>query len=113
MTLQPNAEPVALAIARRELAGRMPFFARLWDLAEISATPVAHAPGSPSDGSSAGLSRKELAERAPFFLRVWLLREQVDGKDFPTFGADLHTLPLGSQYSDPLCDVGSSDIQVF
>jgi len=58
-------------------------------------------------------SRKELAERAPFFLRVWLLREHVEGKHFPNYGADLHTLPLGSQYSDPLCDVGSSDIQLY
>ncbi len=68
---------------------------------------------SPQAPPSHCKSRKEMAELSPFFLRVWLLREHVEGEHFPIFGADLHTLPLGSQYSDPLCDVGSSDIQLY
>ncbi|HEV8714570.1 MAG TPA: hypothetical protein VGX03_17295 [Candidatus Binatia bacterium] len=114
---QPNSgnqppEPVALSIARRELEGRIPFFSRLWEVMDVGerehiAVPLQQAPLSP------GISRKELAELAPFFLRLWWLREYVGSENFPAFGSRLHTLPLGSQYSDPLCDVRSSDIQLF
>ena len=51
--------------------------------------------------------------RLPFFLRRWWLRDHAGGETFPSFGSALHTLPLGSQYSHPVCDVGSSDIRLF
>ena len=107
-----NNEPTPLAIARSELERRAPLFARMWELMDASEREQI-APPSPQAPPLHGTSRKELAGLAPFFLRVWLLREHVEGEHFPNYGTDLHTLPLGSQYSDPLCDVGSSDIQLY
>ncbi len=107
-----NNEPTPLVIARRELERRTPFFSRLWELMEKTEREQMAAT-SPQAPPSHGASRKELAGLTPFFLRVWLLREHVAGEHFPNYGTDLHTLPLGSQYSDPLCDVGSSDIQLY
>jgi hypothetical protein len=97
-------------VARRERERRTPFFTRLGPPIDDRAGHDGSTPPSPAAGST---SRTELAERLPFFLRRWWLRDHVGGGAFPSFGSELHTLPLGSQYSDPFCDVGSSDLRVF
>ena len=96
-------------LVRRELERRTPFFVRLRPPIDDRLGHDAFVRPSAAAGST---SRTELAGRLPFFLRRWWLRDHA-GETFPSFGGALHTLPLGSQYSDPVCDVGSSDIRLF
>lgn len=103
----PDAPEV---LVRRELERRTPFFVRFGRPIDDRAGHDASVRPSPAAGST---SRTELAGRLPFFLRRWWLRDHVSGETFPLPGNELHTLPLGSQYSDPFCDVGSSDFRVF
>jgi hypothetical protein len=110
MTDEPREHDAPEVLARRQLEQRTPFFVRLRPAVDDPAGHDAPVPPSPAADST---SRTELAGRLPFFLRRWWLRHHVGGETFPRFGIDLHTLPLGSQYSDPFCDVGSSDIGVF
>jgi len=97
-------------LVRRELERRTPFFVRLRPSIDDGIGHDASARPSPAARNT---SRTELAGRLPFFLRRWWLRDHAGGETFPSFGSALHTLPLGSQYSDPVCDVGSSDIRLF
>jgi hypothetical protein len=110
MTDEPRGHDAPEILARREQERRTPFFVRLGRPIDDRAGHDASARPSSAAGS---LSRAELAGRLPFFLRRWWLRDHVEGETFPSSGHELHTLPLGSQYSDPLCDVGSSDFRVF
>jgi len=103
---------VSFSIAERELERRTPFFSRLWRLIDESEHEQP-AVSQQQSRLSPGTSRKELAGRLPFFLRLWWLREYVGSEHFSTYGGLVYTLPLGSQYSDPLCDAGSSDVQFF
>lgn len=57
-------------------------------------------------------SRKALADRLPFFLRLWWLRDQPGSKHFSGFTNQMITFPIGSQYSDPICDAGSADMAI-
>ena len=61
---------------------------------------------------SLGVARKQIAGQLPFFLRLWWLRDCVGSERFPSFANEMITCPLGSQYSDPLCDAGSADMTI-
>jgi hypothetical protein len=110
VTDERRAHDAPDVLVRREVERRTPFFVRLRPAIDGLTGHAASVRPSPAAGS---LSRTELAGRLPFFLRRWWLRDHVGGETFPSFGSALHTLPLGSQYSDPFCDIGSSDIRLF
>ena len=66
----------------------------------------------PDGGDAAGgalPSRLETAEQVPFVLRAWWLREFKEYRDIGWCGEPSITGPLWSNYSDPLCDMGSLD----
>jgi hypothetical protein len=107
MTGRPTHEAPEVLV-RRQRERRTPFFARY---RPAVADGFGHEGPPPLPAASP--SRAEAARRLPFFLRRWWLRDHVGGEAFPKFGGDLHTLPLGSQYSDPFCDAGSADVRVF
>lgn len=53
--------------------------------------------------------RLKTAAEVPFALRAWWLREFMEYSDLIWCGDARITGPLWSNYSDPLCDMGSLD----
>jgi hypothetical protein len=97
--------------ARRAREERVPLFVRLCPLSECS-QPVAANTVLQKIELSSPISKRQFVDQVPFFLRSWGMSEHIGGK--PIEPMLMYTLPLGSQYSDPLCDASSSlDCGVF
>lgn len=60
--------------------------------------------------SMSSVERRELANKVPFFLRLWWLREDFANEHLIRLGNQAFTTPVGTPYSDPLCDAGSADL---
>lgn len=90
---------------RRSENERVPFFARQWTVSEwqeIDAEQEAPQANEPFDRSN----RTELANLLPFYLRFWPLTECIGSELYETNRS--YSLPVGSQYSNPLCDASSA-----
>lgn len=95
--------------AAAELERRKPLFMRL------CSSPPHKAPALDRADGTAGLAGRDspasVADRLPFFLRAWWLREDA-GSGFASMPSGLYTMPVGSPYSDPLCDVACADVRL-
>ncbi|MCA9817414.1 MAG: hypothetical protein KC652_20040 [Cyanobacteria bacterium HKST-UBA01] len=100
-----NREISEQSSAREDL----PFLFRLCpDEAFGQSAPLEKAPIE--EGLSYALAtRRETAALLPFILRLWWIRELVGSERFVCWSHSMFTAPVGSQYSDPICDAGASD----
>jgi len=82
---------------------KLPFLIALIDVVTTDITPEIHTPLNANE-------RRAVADKIPFFLRLWWLREDSGNEHFITLGNQMFTTPVGTPYSDPLCDAGSADL---
>jgi hypothetical protein len=106
-----ESEPAHCALRETIASDRLPFFWRVWAALSDQYSEVTN-DKKPEAQVTCDAESKPLADKLPFFLRLWSLRQHAGSEQFISYHGEL-TLPLGSQYSDPLCDASSADYQLY